>query len=390
MMAIIMHVDMDAFYASIEQRDNPAWRHLPVIVGGTGARGVVATASYEARKFGIGSAMSMSKARKLCPNGIFVDGNHSYYEEVSAELMEILSSFSPAVEPLALDEAFLDIDGLSRHYTDPIEMAEKVKQTIFERLGLVASVGIGRNKYLAKLASDLDKPDGLVWIRDDEVREVLRPLPVTRLWGVGKFTASKLMAKGITTIGDVADTPLGALVDIVGKQAYTFKELAEGIDHRKVVPVRRAQSIGNEETFERDIWAREDVEKELLRLTEKVGGRLRRSGHFAMTVTLKVRFASFRTVTRSVTLREATNYDEVLYRTACELYDKISINEPIRLLGVTASHLTEIDVVSLFEADEEKKKKSLYRTVDALKAKFGATIITKANLIAKKEREHDK
>lgn len=388
-MALVMHVDMDAFYASVEQRDNPDWQGKPVIVGGTGARGVVATASYEARKFGVGSAMSMSKARKLCPNGIFVDGNHAYYEAVSGELMEILSSFSPAVEPLSLDEAFLDIDGLSRHYESPIAMAHAVKKRIYDELGLIASVGIGANKYLAKLASDLEKPNGLVWIRDDEIREVLRPLPVTRLWGVGSFTASKLMAKGIATIGDVADTPLGVLVDLLGKQAYTFKELAEGIDRRKVVPVRKAQSIGNEETFPKDIWARADVVKELLRLSEKVGGRLRRSGHFAMTITLKVRFATFRTVSRSVTLKEATCYDEVIYRTACELYDKLHANEPIRLLGVTASHLTETEEVSLFIDDAEAKKKSLYRTVDALKAKFGSSIITKANLIAKKEREDD-
>ncbi len=388
-MALVMHVDMDAFYASVEQRDNPDWRGKPVIVGGTGARGVVATASYEARKFGVGSAMSMSKARKLCPNGIFVDGNHAYYEAVSAELMEILASFSPAVEPLSLDEAFLDIDGLSRHYESPVAMAHAVKKRIYDQLGLVASVGIGANKYLAKLASDLEKPNGLVWIRDDEIREVLRPLPVTRLWGVGSFTASKLMAKGIATIGDVADTPLGVLVDLLGKQAYTFKELAEGIDRRKVVPVRKAQSIGNEETFPEDIWARADVVKELLRLSEKVGGRLRRSGHFAMTITLKVRFATFRTVSRSVTLKEATCYDEVIYRTVCSLYDKLHANEPIRLLGVTASHLTEMEEVSLFVDDAEAKKKSLYQTVDALKAKFGSSIITKANLIVKKERKDD-
>lgn len=389
-MALVMHVDMDAFYASIEQRDHPEWRGQPVIVGGTGARGVVATASYEARKFGVGSAMSMSKARKRCPNGIFVDGDHAYYEAVSAELMEILSSFSPVVEPLALDEAFLDIDGLSRHYESPIAMAYAVKKRIYDQLGLVASVGIGANKYLAKLASDLEKPNGLVWIRDDQIKDVLRPLPVTRLWGVGSFTASKLMAKGIATIGDVADTPLGTLIDLVGKQAYTFKELAEGIDHRKIVPVRRAQSIGNEETFDTDIWARDDVVKELLRLSEKVGGRLRRSGHFAMTITLKVRFATFRTVTRALTLREATCYDEVIYRTVCDLYDKMKTNEPIRLLGVTASHLTDMEEVSLFADDAEEKKKSLYQTVDALKAKFGASIITKANLIAKKERDNDR
>lgn len=388
-MALVMHVDMDAFYASIEQRDHPDWRGKPVIVGGTGARGVVATASYEARRFGVGSAMSMSKARKLCPNGIFVDGDHTYYEVVSAELMEILSSFSPAVEPLSLDEAFLDIDGLSHHYETPIVMAHAVKKRIYDELGLVASVGIGANKYLAKLASDLDKPNGLVWIRDDQIKDVLRPLPVTRLWGVGSFTASKLMAKGIATIGDVADTPLGTLIDLVGKQAYTFKKLAEGIDHRKIVPVRRAQSIGNEETFATDIWARDDVYKELLRLSEKVGGRLRRSGHFAMTITLKVRFATFRTVTRASTLKEAVCYDEQIYRAACELYDKLRANEPIRLLGVTASHLTDIKEDSLFTDDAEEKKKSLYQTVDALKEKFGASIITKANLIAKKERDDD-
>lgn len=388
-MGLIMHVDMDAFYASIEQRDNPDLRGLPVIVGGTGARGVVATASYEARKFGVGSAMAMSKARHLCPNGIFIDGNHAYYEAVSAELMEILGSFSPMVEPLSLDEAFLDISGLSRHWSSPEEMARAVKRRIYDELELVASVGIAPNKFLAKLASDLEKPNGLTIIREENVREVLRPLSVRRLWGVGKFTASELAGLGITTIGDVADTPIEKLAKVLGKQAYTLKELADGIDKRKVEPVRKVQSVGNEETFATDIWETTDVEKELLRLSEKVGGRLRRKGLFALTVTLKVRFASFRTVTRSITLKEATQYDEVLYRTACELYGKVRAIEPIRLLGVTASHLTETEEVSLFESESDKKKKTLYQTVDALKAKFGASIITKANLIETKEEHHD-
>lgn len=388
-MGLIMHVDMDAFYASIEQRDDPSLRGLPVIVGGTGARGVVATASYEARKFGVGSAMAMSKARRLCPNGIFIDGNHAYYEAVSAQLMDILGSFSPMVEPLSLDEAFLDISGLSRHWSSPEEMARAVKQRIYEELELVASVGIAPNKFLAKLASDLEKPDGLTIIREENVREVLRPLSVRRLWGVGQFTATQLAGLGITTIGDVADAPVERLAKVLGKQAYTLKELADGIDKRKVEPVRKVQSVGNEETFATDIWERADIEKELLRLSEKVGGRLRRKGLFALTVTLKVRFASFRTVTRSVTLKEGTQYDEVLYRTACELYDKVRATEPIRLLGVTASHLTDTEEVSLFESDSDKKKKTLYRTVDALKAKFGASIITKANLIDTKEEHHD-
>lgn len=388
-MGLIMHVDMDAFYASIEQRDDPSLRGLPVIVGGTGARGVVATASYEARRYGVGSAMAMSKARRLCPNGIFIDGNHAYYEAVSTQLMDILGSFSPMVEPLSLDEAFLDISGLSRHWSSPEEMARAVKQRIYEELELVASVGIAPNKFLAKLASDLEKPDGLVIIREENVREVLRPLSVRRLWGVGQFTATQLAGLGITTIGDVADAPVQRLVKVLGKQAYTLKELADGIDKRKVEPVRKVQSVGNEETFATDIWERADIEKELLRLSEKVGGRLRRKGLFALTVTLKVRFASFRTVTRSVTLKEGTQYDEVLYRTACELYDKVRATEPIRLLGVTASHLTDTEEVSLFESDSDKKKKTLYRTVDALKAKFGASIITKANLIDTKEEHHD-
>lgn len=388
-MGLIMHVDMDAFYASIEQRDDPSLRGLPVIVGGTGARGVVATASYEARKFGVGSAMAMSKARRLCPNGIFIDGNHAYYEAVSTQLMDILGSFSPMVEPLSLDEAFLDISGLSRHHASPEEMGRAVKRRIFEELELVASVGIAPNKFLAKLASDLEKPDGLVIIREENVREVLRPLSVRRLWGVGQFTATQLAGLGITTIGDVADAPVQRLAKVLGKQAYTLKELADGIDKRKVEPVRKVQSVGNEETFATDIWERADIEKELLRLSEKVGGRLRRKGLFALTVMLKVRFASFRTVTRSVTLKEGTQYDEVLYRTACELYDKVRATEPIRLLGVTASHLTDTEEVSLFESDSDKKKKTLYRTVDALKAKFGASIITKANLIDTKEEHHD-
>lgn len=388
-MGLIMHVDMDAFYASIEQRDNPALRGLPVIVGGTGARGVVATASYEARKFGVGSAMAMSKARQLCPNGIFIDGNHAYYESVSSQLMEILGSFSPMVEPLSLDEAFLDISGLSRHWSSLDEMARAVKRRIYEELELVASVGIAPNKFLAKLASDLEKPDGLVIIREEDVRDTLRPLSVRRLWGVGKFTAAQLATIGITTIGDVADAPALQLAQVLGKQAYTLKELADGIDKRKVEPVRKVLSVGNEETFAQDIRETADIEKELLRLSEKVGGRLRRQGLFALTVTLKVRFASFRTVTRSVTLKEATQYDEVLYRTACDLYGKVRATEPIRLLGVSASHLTETEEVSLFETESDKKRKTLYRTVDALKAKFGASIITKANLIETKEEHHD-
>ncbi|MBQ2246788.1 MAG: DNA polymerase IV [Selenomonadales bacterium] len=390
MMGLIMHVDMDAFYASIEQRDDSSLRGKPVIVGGTGARGVVATASYEARRYGVGSAMAMSKARQLCPNGIFIDGNHAHYEAVSAQLMEILGSFSPMVEPLSLDEAFLDISGLSRHHASPEEMGRAVKRRIFEELELVASVGIAPNKFLAKLASDLEKPDGLVIIREENVREVIRPLSVKRLWGVGKFTASQLAGLGITTIGDVADAPVEHLAKVLGKQAYTLKELADGIDKRKVEPVRKVQSVGNEETFATDIWQRDDIEKELLRLSEKVGGRLRRKGLFALTVTLKVRFASFSTVTRSVTLKEATQYDEVLYRTACELYGKVCSDEPIRLLGITASHLTETEEVSLFESESDKKKKTLYRTVDALKARFGSAIITKANLIDTKEEHHDK
>lgn len=389
-MGLIMHVDMDAFYASIEQRDDPSLRGKPVIVGGTGARGVVATASYEARKFGVGSAMAMKKARQLCPNGIFIDGDHVHYEAVSAQLMEILGSFSPMVEPLSLDEAFLDISGLSRHHASPEEMARAVKRRIYEELELVASVGIAPNKFLAKLASDLEKPDGLVIIREENVREVLRPLSVKRLWGVGKFTATQLAGLGITTIGDVADAPVEKLANVLGKQAYTLKELAQGIDERKVEPVRKVQSVGKEETFATDIWERDEVEKELLRLSEKVGGRLRRKGLFALTVTLKVRFASFRTVTRSVTLKEGTQYDEVIYQTSCELYDKLCAAEPIRLLGITASHLTETEEVSLFESESDKKKKTLYRTVDALKAKFGSSIITKANLIETKEEHHDK
>lgn len=388
-MGLVMHVDMDAFYASIEQRDDPALRGRPVIVGGTGPRGVVATASYEARRYGVGSAMAMSKARRLCPDGIFIDGDHAHYRAVSAELMAILASFSPSVEPLSLDEAFLDIEGLSRHWSSPREMALAVKQRIRDELGLVASVGIGPNKYLAKLASDLEKPDGLVWIREEEAREMLRPMSVRRLWGVGSFTASRLAGMGITTIGEVADAPLDKLVHALGKQAYTLKELADGINHRKVEPVRKAQSVGAEETFDTDIWEQAYAEKELLRLSEKVGARLRRKGLFARGITLKVRFASFRTVTRSVMLNEATQFDAVLYRTACELYAKVGGAEAVRLLGVTASHLTETEEVSLFETESEKKQKSLYRTVDALKAKFGSSIITKAKLIEKKEDHHD-
>ena len=381
MQRTILHVDMDAFFAAVEQREHPEYRGKPVIVGGLSSRGVVATASYEARRSGVHSAMPMATARRRCPDGIFVQGNYALYRAVSTEIFAIFSRYSPLVEPLSIDEAFLDVTGMGLLAPSPRVLAQRLKAEIREKTALVASVGIAPNKFLAKLASDLEKPDGLVEIRAEDAVRRIAPLPVRRLWGVGRRTEEKLLAQGIKTIGEMQQADEKKLARSLGtRAAHALKELSFGRDERRVEPDREAKSIGKEVTFERDLESAEEAERELLSLAEKVGWRLRLAGVAARTIQLKVRRADFTTFTRNRTLFEATAHDEPIFRTARDLFRELGIKSGIRLLGVTGENFEPSALPSLFR---DEKKERLYGAIDALKKRFGESIITKAPLIDK-------
>lgn len=382
----IIHVDMDAFYAAVEQRDNPALRGCPVIIGGLGTRGVVSTASYEARKFGVHSAMSSSEARRRCPQGIFLPPDHKKYSKVSQEILKIFADFSPLVEPLSLDEAFLDVTGMEGLFTEPADIAAQIKERIKAELGLTASAGVGPNKFLAKLASDMRKPDGLMVICPDQVETVLAGLPVTRLWGVGQTTAQTLNKLGLKTIGQVGRADPELLARHCGQLGYVIHQLANGQDDRPVVTDWQPKSIGKENTFAVDVSSREDLKTELWALVEKIGWRLRRQGLSGRTITVKIRFASFRTITRSRTLAVAANLDETIYHIAEELITQLTLNEGVRLLGVTVSGLVAFGgQLSLFDQGDEKTL-AVAKAVDNLKERFGEGAVTRGRaLIARQQ-----
>ena len=385
MQRTILHVDMDAFFAAVEQREHPEYRGKPVIVGGLSSRGVVATASYEARRSGVHSAMPMTTARRRCPDGIFVQGNYALYRAVSAEIFAIFSRYSPLVEPLSIDEAFLDVTGMGLLAPSPRILAQRLKAEIREKTALVASVGIAPNKFLAKLASDLEKPDGLVEIRAEDAVRRIAPLPVRRLWGVGRSTEEKLLAQGIKTIGAMQKADEKKLARSLGRRAaHALKELSFGRDERRVEPDRETKSIGKEVTFEHDLESAEEAERELLSLAEKVGWRLRLAGVAARTIQLKVRRADFTTFTRSRTLFEASAHDEPIFQTARDLFRELGIKSGIRLLGVTGENFEPSALPSLFR---DEKKERLYGAIDALKKRFGESIITKAPLIDKNPKK---
>ena len=373
-----MHVDMDAFYASIEQRDNPALQGLPVIVGGLTNRGVVATASYEARKYGVHSAMSMVQARRLCPNGVFLPVRMSHYRRISHQIRLIMARYSPFIEPLALDEAFLDVSGMDYHYPRIVDIGKAVKEDIRRTTGLVASAGIAPNKFLAKLASDLRKPDGLVWIPYGTEKNILAPLPVSRLWGVGKVTEKALRQAGFSTIGDIATAGPEALVPVVGNQARRIYNLSLGRDTRPLEVRRRPQSVGNEHTYEYDLEKPSEVDEQLRILANEVAWRLRQNRLMGRTVTLKLRFASFRTVTRSLTFDGmGTCAEDQLYFAAKKLYNKRGSNEPIRLLGLSVSQLQELFIQDdLFSEDSDTKQK-VSEAIDTLQKRFGRKALMK-------------
>ena len=373
----IMHVDMDAFFASVEQRDFPHLRGKPVIVGGKSRRGVVATASYEARRFGVHSAMPITKARELCPHGVFVVPRFDAYREASEEIHEIMLHYADAYEPISLDEAFLDISGMGSQYPTLGAIGRSIKKEIRDKVHLVASVGIGPNKFLAKMASDMEKPDGLTIIPYGKEKEILAPLPVRRLWGVGEVTEKKLLAAGYRTIGDIQEAAPSRLKDLLGNQGAFLKQLAFGIDTRPIEAERQVKSIGDESTYDEDLTDKKQIEKEIAMHSDIVARRLRKHDLFARTISLKIRFASFKTVMRSLSLEEGTNLQEDIDRAALALLSRIPLYEGIRLIGVTASNLgPPISMGSLFSEESEKRARAA-KAMDEIQAKFGKKALQK-------------
>ena len=378
----ILHVDMDAFFAAVEQLDNPELRDKPVLVGGNPReRGVVAAASYEARPFGCHSAMPMAKALHLCPKAIVVPPRFERYEEVSRKIFDVFDQFTPLVEPLSIDEAFLDVAGSVRLFGSPDQIARELKQRIKAETKLTASAGVAPNKFLAKLASDLEKPDGLVIVRPDQVQAFLDPLPISRLWGVGKATLPRFTELGVRTFGDARRLTESELRERFGEAGGQFYRLVRGIDDREVVPDREAKSMSNEITFPVDLEDHECLRAMLLEQTEQVARRLRRYGLTARTVTLKIRSGDFTTITRRVTLEAPTDQTDLLWEAVGGLFDRWSRQEafPLRLIGMGVSQLAAGtgQQLSLFGQEEARRRRALDRTLDTIRDRFGEDAIAR-------------
>ncbi len=415
----IMHVDMDAFFASIEQLDHPEYKGHPVIVGGLSSRGVVATCSYEARKFGVHSAMPISRAKKLCPDGIYVYPRMDRYKEVSEQIFSIMKEFTPYIEPLSVDEAFLEVSGMSTMYSGPKALGRAIKDRVFEETGLIISAGLAPNKFLAKLASDLDKPDGLVVIPYGREKEILAPLPIKRIWGVGPRTEKILKTGGFHLMRHIQALPdESSLIPLVGNQARRIWELANGIDDRPVETDRKIQSIGAEETYEEDLTDGSAIELEFRYFANRLSKRLRKRNLLGHTVSIKVRYDDFTTVSRQKRLDTPSDHEHVFFETALLLWNKLMQDKtskqpkgtkkdvemlgattkvksrnskyssskeitfmeppgPIRLLGLTVSGLDEEVPMqdSLFESSQDKTEDKLASVLDSLESKFGETAV---------------
>jgi len=382
----IIHLDMDAFYPSVEVLDNPALKGKPVIVGGSKERGVVASASYEARKFGVHSAQPTAKARRLCPEGIFLPVRMSRYQEVSKQIFEIYHRFTPLVEPLSIDEAFLDVTGSIRLFGQSENIAKKIKQIILIETGLTVSAGVAPSKFAAKIASDIDKPDGLTVVPANGVRDFLDPLPIKKMWGVGKVTQSALNQLNIHTFRDLRQTPVKILEKKFGKHGAKIHLLAMGIDERDVIPEHDVKSIGHEQTFLQDIISLETAQKELLALSNKVARRMHHKGLIGKTVTIKVKYFDFVQITRSTTLPKSINDGLEIYSAACRLLEKTEVTKkPIRLLGVSLSQLSFLGTgtqLSLFDQDQSSQKRQRLNTVlDSLYKRFGDESVLPGTLL---------
>lgn len=373
----IMHVDMDAFFASVEQRDNPALQGKPVIVCGKSRRSVVATASYEARAFGVHSAMPLSQAKRLCPHGCFVAPRFEAYREASDAIHQVMLHYADAYEPISLDEAFLDISGMGSQYPTLGSIGRAIKKEIRCAVHLTPSVGIAPNKFLAKMASDMNKPDGLCIIPYGRERAILAPLPVRRLWGVGSVTEKKLLAAGFRTIADIQEAAPEKLSALLGNQGPLLKALSLGIDERPIISSRQVKSIGDESTYEYDLTDRRAIDREIAIHSDIVAQRLRRHDLAARTISLKIRFASFKTIMRSLSLEEGTNLQETIDSACQTLLSRIPLTEGIRLIGVTASNLgAPLSIPSLF-SDKEEKRARAAKAMDSIQQKYGRKALRK-------------
>ena len=371
----IMHVDMDAFYASVEIMDNPELKGKPVIVGGVDMnnRGVVSTASYEARKYGVHSAMPIYKAKKLCPNGVYISGRMERYKELSLEIHKIFHKYTPKVEKISIDEAFLDLKGCHKLFGSSEKIGKKIKNEIKEQVGLTASVGISKNKFLAKLASTIDKPDGFKIIYEDEVDDFLNDLPIGMLWRVGDKTEEFLHAQGIKTIGMLKKFPKYELENQFGKLGLKLYRLARGKDNREVISEEEIKSISQEETFLENLTSKLDILSALMGMTEKVSERLHNKDLKGKTVFIKVRYSDFKTYTRRKTIKNHINSTDLIYDIAKKLLiNNKLLNKPIRLLGIGVSNLSpdKEQQLSLFEKNIKKEK--LDETIFEIKDKFGS------------------
>nr|WP_272928784.1 DNA polymerase IV [Leucobacter aridicollis] len=384
--ASILHVDMDAFFVSVELLDRPELRGLPVAAAHDTSRSVVSSASYEARKFGVRSAMPIARARQLCPQIVFVTPVFEKYRVASRAVMGIFREFTPLVEPLSIDEAFLDVAGSVGLFGQPIEIARQIKERVFQETRLPLSVGLAGTKFVAKLASQRAKPEGILEIPPARTLEFLQPLPIKAMWGVGAATERALKTRAIHTVGDLAREPLASLRQIVGNaSAERLHDLANGRDARDVETTRVEKSIGHEETFAVDVADTGELERELLRLSTRTSERLRDAGLEARTIAIKVRWDTFETVTRSRTLQEPTNATQRVYRTARELFAALAPGgrppRPVRLIGVRAEQLIPAGSEGQALWDDDEQWRALDSAVDEVRGKFGAAGLTSARLL---------
>lgn len=383
----IIHLDMDAFYPAVEVLDNPELRGKPVIVGGSRKRGVVSSASYEARRFGVHSAQPMATALRLCPWAVVLGVRMGRYKEVSKRIFAVFERFTPLVEPLSIDEAFLDVSGSQRLLGQPMEIAAAIKKAVFSETGLTVSAGVAPSKFVAKIASDMDKPDGLTVVTRDGIRGFLDPLPIRKMWGVGKVTRDNLARLNIHTFKDLRCFDPGFLERRFGKNGIRMHRLARGEDERDVVPTREVKSVGHERTFMDDITRREDAERALLGLSTEVGRRLRRKKMTGRTVSLKVKYHDFKQITRAKTLAGFTDDGLEIYGAVCDLLLKTEVgNRPVRLLGVSLSQLCFSEAagqLSLFRDDQsDEKRKKLNLALDAITEKHGGKSVRPGTLIS--------
>ena len=381
-MTVILHVDMDAFYASVAELDHPEYKGKALVVG-AGARGVVLSANYEARKFGIRAAMPVGRAKRMAPHAIFIAPEHHRYSEISERVMAIFHSYTPLVEPISLDEAFLDVTGSQKLFGTGREIAAKIRKQVEKEEGITCSVGLAQSKFIAKLASQHCKPNGMLEIKSDRILEFLHPLPVRAIWGVGPKTAESLERLGLHTVSDIAHTPRATLIRALGESTgASLYELAWGRDYRDVIPDEPEKSIGNEETFSEDLDNPEEILREFLRMTEKATARLRERSLFAKTISIKIKFADFSSLTRSKTVPIAIDNTHDTYEVVKALYLALR-NEGarIRLVGVSFSHLQEGAPVQLELGARERGWREADTAIDRAQARFGRGSVRPGRLI---------